>query len=70
MYVFFSFSIMLHALFVIINTNAEKPECMMTIHLVPVPIDEWEQVKAAGNDICNIWKEYLAGTLSEEADAS
>lgn len=61
---------MLHAPSVIINTNAEKPECMLTFHLVPVPIDEWDKVKAAGDDICRIWKEYLAGTLNEESGGS
>ena len=58
----------LHAPSVIIN--AEKPECAMTFHLVPVPIDEWDKVKAAGDDICSIWKEYLAGTLNEESGIS
>ena len=42
----------------------------MTFHLGPVPIDEWDKVKAAGDDICNIWKEYLAGTLNEESGIS
>ena len=45
----------LHAPSVIIN--AEKPECAMTFHIVPVPIDEWDKVKAAGDDICNILTE-------------
>ena len=60
----------LHAPSVIINANTEKPECAMTFHFLPVPIDEWDKVKAAGDDICNIWKEYLAGTLNEESGTS
>lgn len=57
----------LHAPSVLVTPNTEKPECSLTFQLVPVPIDEWDKVKAAGDDIRNIWNEYLAGTLVEES---